>query len=442
MKRFIILIFTVLIYSVPSVAQVRKFQIGARDNSIIRSVDDEHVLIYTQPVVDSGYFILYKRSDNTALAISLPIKWEIRDVRIHNGDEAYFCGTDGSRGLIGMFDIPQFFFGNVGINYTTFGWSWLGYVWPTDLKRLDLYEDGTQVHMAMTGSSIWHIRHQLPATTVMSAYFDGSNWNWVGYPNKDLYMQFTDVACLDDIIVAVGTDRDGTGCYMKTFEKLPEFPKYPLDINHMTELNYDDPQGTVLVTHRLDNTAILSQFNRGTSGIGTVFHQVPFSPSSGLPTMTLIDTWRSSPPATLPFGSMWQMLELNWDVDNAWLLQKAEYAVSPVSGIADWLLKVPVGAPSVIGQRWNPHQCNAQSMDLLPITHNPWLSGSNPLLTIYEPMWQGMEGHCYRFANLGFDYGSAPWITRDIDDDWDYNLESNIPKDMPVFDVKVILECE
>ena len=113
MKRFIILIFSMLIYSVPSVAQVREFQIGARNNSIIRSVDDEHVLIYTQPVVDSGYFILYKRSDNTALAISLPIKWEIRDVRIHNGNEAYFCGTDGSRGLIGMFDIPQFFFGNV-----------------------------------------------------------------------------------------------------------------------------------------------------------------------------------------------------------------------------------------------------------------------------------------------------------------------------------------
>ena len=442
MKRFIILIFTVLIYSVPSVTQVREFQIGARNNSIIRSVDDEHVLIYTQPVVDSGYFILYKRSDNTALAISLPIKWEIRDVRIHNGDEAYFCGTFGGSGLVGMFNIASVFAGTDSINYFLCDWTSNNYVLPTDLKRLDLYDEGGYVNMAMTGSSIWHISHWLPNTTVMSAYLNGLSWEYVCYPNKDLYMQFTDVACLDDIIVAVGTDDNGTGCYIKTFEKLSEFPKYPLDINHVAELNYDDPQGTVLVTHRSDNTAILSQFNRGTSGIGTVFHQVPFSPSSGLPTMTLIDTWRSSPPATLPFGSMWQMLELNWDVDNAWLLQKAEYAVSPVSGIADWLLKVPVGAPSVIGQRWNPHQCNAQSMDLLPITHNPWLSGSNPLLTIYEPMWQGFDGHCYFFSNLGFDYGSAPWITRDIDDDWDSKSKPNLLKNVPVFEVKVLLECE
>lgn len=82
MKRFIILIFTVLIYSVPSVAQVREFQIGARNNSIIRSVDDEHQLIYTEISSSEAYFILYRNGFSSAKAFRLPKGWQIHDVRI------------------------------------------------------------------------------------------------------------------------------------------------------------------------------------------------------------------------------------------------------------------------------------------------------------------------------------------------------------------------
>lgn len=82
MKRFIILIFCLLIYSVPSVAQVREFQIGARNNSIIRSVDDEHQLIYIEISSSEAYFILYRNGFSSAKAFKLPKGWQIHDVRI------------------------------------------------------------------------------------------------------------------------------------------------------------------------------------------------------------------------------------------------------------------------------------------------------------------------------------------------------------------------
>lgn len=82
MKRFILLIFTVLIYSVPSVAQVREFQIDAQNNSIIRSVDDEHQLIYTEISSSEAFFILYRNGFSSAKAFKLPKGWQIHDVRI------------------------------------------------------------------------------------------------------------------------------------------------------------------------------------------------------------------------------------------------------------------------------------------------------------------------------------------------------------------------
>ncbi len=82
MKRFIILIFSMLIYSVPSVAQVRVFQIGAQNNSIVRSVDDEHQLIYTEISSSEAYFILYRNGFSSAKAFKLPKGWQIHDVRI------------------------------------------------------------------------------------------------------------------------------------------------------------------------------------------------------------------------------------------------------------------------------------------------------------------------------------------------------------------------
>ena len=229
MKRSFALIVTLLLSTAIAAAQVQEFQIGAQQNSIIRTVDDEHVLIYTQNADNQKYFLLCKRGSNTAQAFQVPNLWEVRDVRIHNGSDAYFCGTNGVVGMVGMFNINSLFSGTEPLNYSFFSWSPAGYVLPTDLKRLKLYEVGGRVNMAMTGSSLWNIAALVPNTTVVSACLNGGGWDVVSYINKDMEMAFTDVACLESVIVAVGTDSNGEERHLITFEKTTGFPQFPTD---------------------------------------------------------------------------------------------------------------------------------------------------------------------------------------------------------------------
>ena len=137
MKHAKQLIFILLfLFSGMAQAQVDKFDISASSNSIIRVVDETYVLIYTQQSVDTGTFLLYQLGDSTALAFRVPNKWEIRDVRIHNGTDAYFCGTRGGTGLIGKFSIWPMFAGTGSISYILCDWTANKYVYPTGLPCL------------------------------------------------------------------------------------------------------------------------------------------------------------------------------------------------------------------------------------------------------------------------------------------------------------------
>lgn len=83
MKRFIILIFSALfLFSGMVRAQVNEFNISAANNSIIRSVDDERQLIYTEISSSEAFFILYRNGFSSAKAFKLPKGWQIHDVRI------------------------------------------------------------------------------------------------------------------------------------------------------------------------------------------------------------------------------------------------------------------------------------------------------------------------------------------------------------------------
>jgi hypothetical protein len=81
MKR-ILFILNWLLLLAPLQAQVQEFQIGTSANSIIRSVDDEHQLIYTEISSSEAYFILYRNGFSSAKAFKLPKGWQIHDVRI------------------------------------------------------------------------------------------------------------------------------------------------------------------------------------------------------------------------------------------------------------------------------------------------------------------------------------------------------------------------
>ena len=438
MKR-IVLIFFLLVATLATHAQVREFQIGAQQNSITRSVDENCQLIYTQPTVDSGFFILYRAGDPTAQAFRVPPKWEIHDVRIHNGADAYFCGTDGNKGVFGMFNIATVFAGTGSVNYVVCPESTQELSQPTDLKRLDLYEVGGLVNMAMVGTSIWGKLYQ--NTTLVSAYRFGANWYLDYYPNKERWVAFTDVACLDNVIVAVGSDTNGVGCYLKTFRLMPNFPQYPMVMDSLVQVEYEKPVGDVLATHMSGNQVLLAQFNEGKSGPGTVLHKVGISPLTGRPTTATFDTWRSVPPATLPFGTTWRMMELNWDGNGVWLLQRAQYATAVVATLADWLLNMPLTATTATADAWLPMMCIAQSMDVVPALGQPWLSGTTRRLTTYDPAWHALA-ECRKHDRIDFDQGVAPWRAIRYGDTEEFMWPNDYVHPVGIKTIQVEIKCE
>ena len=320
--RKILFIISALLIAASSQATVREIIIGASDNSIIRVVDGEKLLIYTQQSIDSGYFVLFNHATNMALAFRVPNKWEVHDVRIHDGQIAYFCGTAGGQGLIGMFRIAPVFAGTDNINYVQCALFADAGVTPADLKRLDLYEYNGQVHMAMTGTSDFHgVVHPVYGTTVMWAQYSGGGWSYSCFFNKDRFVQYTDIACLGDIIVAVGPDSNGRSCYMKTFEQTAQFTGYPINYGYATQLIYDDPVSDVLAVRKESNTALLAQYNKK-NGAGTTLYEVALSPTTGEPTLPTLDVWRSDYSADQPYAPTWRQRELKWNSGYVWLLER------------------------------------------------------------------------------------------------------------------------
>lgn len=440
-KYLIMTLMLLVVGSVQAQTRVERFNIPADSNSIIRTVDSSHVLVYTEE--SPGCFLLYKPGYDWAMAFRVDPKWEIRDVRVWNGIDAYFCGSFSGRALVGTFPIFPTFEGTGGINYFRFRWEGPeNAVLPTDLKRLDLFYDNGVVNMAMVGDSYFYMYDPDSNTTVTSAWFDGAGWHTCSYVNKGRTMDHTDIACLDNVIVSVGTDTNRRGCYMKTFSKVQDFPCYPADPQAMYEVN-DDAQGAVLVTHTAGNGAVLAHYKKGSNGHRTVFRQVGFSSATGEPLGATIDTWESVPPATVPYSdSTWAMLELNWSADVAWLLQRADYRTSVAPGLEDWLLEAPLQPFAFVADAWRPLWCVAQSMDFNSYKSYPWLSGKQDNLTVYEPWWPQASGECVMYDGIDFNHYTPTWRSLLIDDGY-ANDYRHYPVVIPsVFKVDVEMICE
>lgn len=440
-KYLIMTLLLLVVGSVQAQTRVEMFNIPADSNSIIRTVDSSHVLVYTEET--PGCFLLYVQGSNIAKAFRVDPKWKIRDVRVWNGTDAYFCGTVGGRGLVGTFPIFPTFEGTGGINYAICDWEGPeNAVLPTDLKRLDLFYDNGVVNMAMVGESLFNKEEPMRNTTVTSAWFDGYDWHIYSYVNKGWYMEHTDIACLDNVIVSVGTDTNRSGCYMKTFSKVQDFPRYPADPQAMYEVN-DVAQGAVLVTHTAGNGAVLAHYKKGNNGYRTVFRQVGFSSATGEPLGATIDSWESVPPSTVPYSdSTWTMLELNWSPDVAWLLQRADYSTSVAPGLEDWLLEAPLQPGTFLADAWRPLWCVAQSMDFNSYKSYPWLSGTQDNLTVYNPWWPHSSGECVKFDKIDFNRYTPTWRSLLIDDGY-ANDYWHYPVVIPsVFNVDVEMICE
>lgn len=427
MKRFTLLIFSVLFLSSGMVrAQVNEFNISAANNSIIRSVRGDSVLVYAEESLGNGYFLLYRDGTPTAQAFQVSIDGiQVRDVQIYKDRTAYFCGTKtigaSNFAVVGQFDIIDAFTGTGKVLWTYFE-QWMGYdgLSVTDLTRLDLFKCHDTVCMAMTGKALYGMGVSYPNITVASAWFDGMYWHLYAHTNRYTRMKFTDVACLDRMILAVGPSNDDTGCFVKPFRVTPDFPAHPVVTDEMWGLGYGSPVGEVLVDQMSHDSVVLAHFDNS-SGASVVFHLLCLS-SSGAPTAP-IRTWKTSSIPAAAYGPGQKLKELNSVGDTAFLLHVNEYPTSGYASLSDWVLSLDYNnytlspAPIVYTplKMWRPLYGAMHSMDagVVPMRlsgqNNTWLEAYGP-----HSVW---GNRCLYADSVGPLYETAWGYSRDIVDE-------------------------
>ena len=417
-----------------AVAQVTKLSIDASANSIVRSVDGDYVLVYTEDVSGDGYFLLYRDGDPTAMAFQVMSDVHVRDVRIYDGKTAYFCGRDAfyDWGVVGMFDIASVFAGTDDVYYG--GCNWSSGTWclkPTDLKRLDLFDSAGVVGMAMVGDIETYLNFYENGTTVASAWFDGS-WNMCAYLNKGNSFYFTDVACLEKSIVAVGNDHTGYGCRIKTFKPALHFPEFyhVYTPGFAQSINFLSPVGDVLATRAGKDTVLIAHYDNDTK-VKTVLHRVKINPATGIP-LAPVDTWYTDIPSVVSYSSGWELLELADSGHSAYLLQNAKFPT--VTGLVHRLSRIPMLASPSSADLWKPLYGRQQSMDLDAVTLEPRLSGIDNNLVLHAPIWLPQDGGCYEYAPLPVKPASASIDTVLIPED------AMHPNVYTVFDSPKLLE--
>jgi hypothetical protein len=340
----------------------------------------------------------------------------VHDFRIYDGWEAYFCGTSGEMAVVGMFRIPSVFFLGGGIRMWTIplpvyypNYQYIsGLVWLRDLTRLSLYEVGGQVCMAMVGEAIFDPVSQIPKTVVVSSYFDGAQWNlYVDASKPYNFIRFTDIECLDDVIVAVGTDVNNSGCYMKTYKKMLDFPGKPCTAGAGFRIPFKNPVGKALVAKYLGNEAAIAHYDASGS---TVMHRVAFDATGAIPTMTAA-TWQSSPSSVYGYSADWKMFEMATATNttpnrHTWLLQKTDYPMAGNPVPQPWLVRFDnvMASGSIQSARVDYGTC---SLDIDKQGLYPRCSGRNPRLTVYSPITNLMEWRCLSPYHLSLEYSSV-----------------------------------
>lgn len=365
-------------------------------------------MIYTEVTDTEAYIILHADNSSTALAFRIPTFCRINDMRIDQDRYAYICGSANighKTGLVGKFDISGVFYNGESIQWGTYGYMPDSLVTVTDLKRLKLFHIGKTTAMAMVGDAIY--KGILPTHTVASAYIDSvtNHWHEWYYSVKKAPI-FTDIVCLDSAIVAVGSDSDSLGCYLKTFSPTLDFPAHPMVPNTVTEIVFSSPIGEVLATRFDGRTLTLAHYDKN-EGIRTVFHDVTINGTSGRP-ISPVDTWFTDPASTLPFDGQWKLCEIITNSQyETWLLQQSAYRSSSFPGIANWLLMHHHIAATASHPAWMLPAGMLHSMDLDCTQMFPRLSGVANNLIAYQPSWQTVSTNCQSFEPITTKYDKA-----------------------------------
>ena len=212
----------------PLHAQVYKVDNFPGTGQIMRLVaDSSERVIYTERAqgVCSFVFVI----DSTVMSFDLPSGMHVNDFEL-DGWNAYFCGSYGSHGLVGTFNVKEVFFAGDSVSYVwcNSNTTYTNYtIHVSDFTKLDINRTATGISLALIGDAVIDPQYNLNRTVPTSVEFTPGGWKFTYFYNKDGTIHYTDIACLDNVVTAVGyLEASPDMCVVRSFRQVGNFPAY------------------------------------------------------------------------------------------------------------------------------------------------------------------------------------------------------------------------
>lgn len=323
-------------------AQVYESSVLSGQGQIVRRASVKEELVYMKGTNGMGYFVLV---ENGGMAWFELLKgMDVKDFEM-DGNMVYFCGSMGSYALVGLFDYDKVFRQGGAYEYVVCNSSTTNenyYVKVGEFSRLDYFYDNGKLNLALIGSGVIDQFLFLNRTIVTSVYISGSTWNFHYYYNKDGLIRYTDIACLDSVVVAVGTDSNGYHCTAKAFVQQQNFPLYFLGGTTAQRIYFHEIGTQPLITRVGMDMAVVTHYTD--NHITTVAHRLAFNPVTGDATPyepSLHYTYHS----TLPMN-YFQMYDLRNDHIGQYVYVM-EYSDMGTATMTNNVLQIPkIGSPT------------------------------------------------------------------------------------------------
>lgn len=378
----------------PVGAQVADVETMFPNVSHVRWWRQSTVLAYSETTGMQSDFVLYTRGVSPARCLPLPADIRVCDVRIKD-DTAYFCGTRNGKGVTGLFSIDELSSGNdVTVHYAVIDTIDYPLLFPKAFTRMELFDSFGKTYWAVVAdgetSSILHT----PVSTVASVRYSGTYWETRFSYNKDTVVRYTDITCLDSLIVGVGTRADRRGCCIRTFERKFDFPYHPAPPNFAIELNTADHAAERVLARRIKGNRMAVAFHVDSVKPGTWLVDLTLQPN-GSPSLTPQGYYL---PATAgcPYGAGWEMRELAGEGGSMYLLEEAAHQGT---GMQSWLHKwQPLVDPAHIGS-WTFLPSTILSADVEQNYDDPVTTGATDTATL-ELRYPVITGMCCSWQRL------------------------------------------
>ena len=397
-NRFLFLLVCAISVGTAGAQQVWKVPgIYAKD-AIVRSVNDSLTLLYAYDGGVADRFLVYDGSP-TVSSFKAPAGLIVHDVAVLDGF-AYFCGEIGGHGVVGFFNVVDAYVNGItDMNYTDLSSDFDSVMClnALSLSRLDVFRVGSMVCIAAIGTSTIGCLNPYSSSIILSAILPagGATWNCHYYFSKDPWLHFSDIACLDDLIVVAGCDINSRDCYLKAFHRVVGFVQW---MNSLTpgfawKVDAVPAMGPVLLEKIKSDVFVASQFSK--SRVSTVLHRLEVST---LGSLFAFDSTTITSPSTLDYsGYPWELHDMAYDAQSAsiHLLEMSDPAITH-NGFESWLFSFPLSATPAPVDATLLTQGNQFSLDLSAGTSLPITSGqaSTGEFGFYDGVTSA-ESHCW-----------------------------------------------